>query len=89
MLAGTVEKVVSFAWAALITAARMPITARVLVKVRLQSIARPPPAGAGPLQSSHEAVVRDPAYSPGAGSYPLPSFRLFYSAGDPTEREAS
>ena len=29
---------------------------------------------------------RDPAYSPGAGSDPVPGQGLFYSAGDPTER---
>ena len=30
---------------------------------------------------------RGPTYSPSAGSYPEPVFRLFYSAGDPTQRD--
>ena len=46
-----------------------------------------PTAGVGPLQT-HPGIRKVPAYSPSTGSYPLPGQRLFYSAGDPTEREA-
>ncbi len=41
------------------------------------------PTGVGPLQSSHEAVVRDPAYSPGAGHDSLAGLQAVLFSGRP------
>ena len=56
------------------------------VSISWRSPCVPASAGAGPLSSPmHEH--RDPAYSPSSGATRA-GLRLFYSAGDPTERDA-
>ena len=44
------------------------------------------PVGVGPLQTSHGSV-RSPHLFAKRGELPLAGCRLFYSAGDPTQRD--